>query len=350
MGSSASDDDSPMERGDFAIDRHVAYFKECLASLPGHYRTMDTNRLTLMYFSLSGLDLLDALDTCDKERALRYIYSQQACSPHNGGFYGYPKVHFESDELDQCHNQPHIANTYTALVMLLMLGDDLQRVNREAIAHSLRKWQLPDGSFCCVHGVSNLDSESDMRFVYCAACICYILDLWESVDLDLMFAFIMKSRSYDYAFGMGPFTESHGGCTYCALAALSMMGCLSAVPCQSELIEWLAKRQHLGFQGRVKKPIDSCYSFWVGASLWILGVPTLMDGDSCARFLKSCEKRMGGFSKFPETRFPDLLHSYFSVAGLSLCGLLGPMHVLLNISQRACGTSQRFHEGPGIRQ
>ena len=46
----------------------------------------------------------------------------------------------------QVNNQPHIANTYVALVMLLILGDDLSRVRREAVQESLRKWQLEDGS------------------------------------------------------------------------------------------------------------------------------------------------------------------------------------------------------------
>merc|ERR1711959_552367 len=107
------------------------------------------------------------------------------------------------------------------------LGDDLQRIDRRAIGHSLRKWQLSDGSFCCVHGISSLDSENDMRFVYCAACISYMLDLWYAIDVELMWQFILSARSYDGAFGMGPNTESHGGCTYCALAAVAMMGRLS---------------------------------------------------------------------------------------------------------------------------
>eukprot|EP00429_Kryptoperidinium_foliaceum_P107984 CAMPEP_0176303000 /NCGR_PEP_ID=MMETSP0121_2-20121125/61677_1 /TAXON_ID=160619 /ORGANISM="Kryptoperidinium foliaceum, Strain CCMP 1326" /LENGTH=141 /DNA_ID=CAMNT_0017644537 /DNA_START=92 /DNA_END=514 /DNA_ORIENTATION=+ len=141
-----------------------------------------------------------------------------------------------------------------------------------------------------------------------------------------MYAFIVESRSYDAAFGMGPTCESHGGCTYCAVAALAMMGRLPALPDKDLLIDWCVKRQHFGFQGRIEKPMDSCYSFWVGASLDILGVGMLIDGESCAQFLKQCEfTPVGGFQKFPEVQQPDLLHSYFSVCGLSLCGLLPPM-------------------------
>jgi len=338
-----------LEPSDFHLERHAAYFRKHLQNLPTPYKTMDTNRLTLLYFCVSGLDLLDLLGEVDTAAIIRYIYSLQSALHDNGGFYGYPPVHIDSEEQDRCNNQPHIANTYVALAMLIILGDDLHRVNRRAIAASLQKWQLPDGSFCCVHGLSSLDSEHDMRFVYCAACICYMLDLWSAVDVERMFQFILSSQSYDGAFGMGPLTESHGGCTYCALAALAMMGKLQDLPGQEAVIDWCIKRQHLGFQGRIEKAMDSCYSFWVGGSLSLLGVGHLLDGPSCAAFLKSCESvAIGGFQKFPEVKMPDLLHSYFSVCGLSLCGFLQPMNPLLNMSRRAFdGAAAGFQVAPG---
>ena len=39
----------------------------------------------------------------------------------------------------------HIAMTYTALASLLILGDDLSRVDRPAVIESLKVLQLPDG-------------------------------------------------------------------------------------------------------------------------------------------------------------------------------------------------------------
>ena len=45
-----------------------------------------------------------------------------------------------------------------------------------------------------------------------------------------MLQFIHGSQSYDGAFGMAPSTESHGGCSYCAVAALAMMGRLDQCP------------------------------------------------------------------------------------------------------------------------
>lgn len=320
---------------DFALERHIAFFKAHAESLAGAYKTMDTNRLTLLYFSVAGLDHLGALDKIDRQRAIRYIYSQQSSLPDHGGFFGYPKVAFETEELDRLNNQPHIANTYTALVTLVILGDDLKAVRRESIAQSLGKWQLADGSFCCVHGVSNTDSEHDMRFVYCAAAICYMLDLWHAVDVDRIVKYIVASRSYDSAIGMGPYCESHGGCTYCALAALSMMGRIHQLPHVERTVDWCAKRQSQGLQGRIEKPPDSCYSFWVGGSLNLLGAEAFLDTRSCVEFLTTCEDFRGGFKKFPESSHPDLLHSYFSVCGLCLCGLLPPLNCQLGISARA---------------
>ena len=34
-----------------------------------------------------------------------------------------------------------------------------------------------------------------------------------------------------------------------------------------KLKSWCLRRQKDGFQGRPNKPVDTCYSFWVGASL-----------------------------------------------------------------------------------
>lgn len=320
----------------FEYERHAAYFRKHLRMMPAPYASMDTNRLTLLYFCISGLDLLQHLDEGEKDSIITFIYSLQSPLADHGGFYGYPRVNFDSEEQDRCNNQPHIANTYCALVSLIILGDDLKRVNREGIASSLRKWQMADGSFCCVHGMSNLDSEHDIRFVYCAACICFILDLWDAIDIELMFQHILETQTYDSAFGMGPCTEAHGGCTYCALASLAMMGKLEELPGREQLIDWCVKRQQLGFQGRIEKPMDSCYSFWVGASLKLLGVADFLQPDSCALFLKQCESfQTGGFLKMPDSRVPDLLHTYFSVAGLSLCGRIQPLNVMLNMSEQA---------------
>lgn len=66
--------------------------------------------------------------------------------------------------------------------------------------------------------------------------------------------------------------EAHAGATYCAVASLSLIGKLeSVIPSGSKsrelLIKWLLNLQEEGFHGRVGKPDDTCYTFWVCASL-----------------------------------------------------------------------------------
>lgn len=39
----------------------------------------------------------------------------------------------------------------------------------------------------------NIECENDMRFVYCAACICYILQDWSGMDIEKAVDYIQKS-------------------------------------------------------------------------------------------------------------------------------------------------------------
>ena len=64
-----------------------------------------------------------------------------------------------------------------------------------------------------------------------------------------------RGQSYDYGFAQGPFQESHGGSTYCAVAALWLMGKLDGVPNRDGLIRWLLDKQQFGFCGRVNKKV-----------------------------------------------------------------------------------------------
>ena len=58
-----------------------------------------------------------------------------------------------------------------------------------------------------------------------------------------------------------------------------------------DLKRWLCFRQANGFQGRANKPVDCCYSFWVGASLKLLDAFQLATLQSNAKFTLSCQVR-----------------------------------------------------------
>ena len=57
------------------------------------------------------------------------------------------------------------------------------------------------------------------------------------------------------------------GSLYTALAALALMGALEELPNRDGIVQWCAARQVGGFQGRPNKDEDTCYSFWIGATL-----------------------------------------------------------------------------------
>lgn len=88
------------------------------------------------------------------------------------------------------------------------------------------------------------------------------------------------------------------------------MKCVSNIHCVT------VDRQISGFQGRCNKDPDSCYSFWIGGALAILGQADIVDSGTVAKFLlEECQCK-AGFSKFPDI-YPDLLHSFFSLSWLS---------------------------------
>lgn len=240
-----------------------------------------------------------------------------------------------TNPMDIFHDSGHVAMTYTALCSLLILGDDLSRVDKQAIAYGLKNTQLANGSFqVCVEG-----SENDMRFLYCVASICYILDDFSTIDVDKAVEYITNSLSYEGGFGQGPFLEAHGGSTFCAIASLHLFQRMDALTeSEIELVKhWCHQRQQSGFQGRPNKPVDTCYSFWIGAALKILDSFDQTDKSTNRLWLLSVQDYItGGFSKWTTTS-PDPLHSYMGLAGLSLLEepKIQPLFPPLNISRRA---------------
>lgn len=171
---------------------------------------------------------------------------------------------------------------------------------------------------------------------------------------------------------MVPNQEGHGGSTFCAIASLVLLGLLDEViPPQSEwrkdLIQWCLERQcfdagddkedcsssccassvlsddlflphnnrskqetvsevSAGMQGRPNKEEDTCYSFWIGATLSLLhsdsnseGI-SLLDSQKLTHYILKNQCDVGGFTKNLTAAFPDLLHSFYSLSFLCMSG------------------------------
>ncbi|KAG8876343.1 hypothetical protein FRB97_004282 [Tulasnella sp. 331] len=195
--------------------------------------------------------------------------------------------------------------TYTAILSLSILEDGLSRLDRPGIVTFLRSTQLPDGSFTPTPEWG----ESDVRLVYCAFVLCFLLDDWSHIDVEKAVDFVRRCRTYEGGFGQTPGQEAQGGTTYCSIAALNLVanifGETMAPDEREETVRWLIQRQTGGFQGRTEKEQDACYSFWCGAALQILGAGDLVDADANAEFLNRCQFKFGGIAKIPEER-PDI--------------------------------------------
>eukprot|EP00762_Andalucia_godoyi_P004639 ANDGO_03539.mRNA.1 Geranylgeranyl transferase type-1 subunit beta len=353
--------------------KQTAYFlRACLfRGLPSEVQTLDPHRMTIAYFSVAGLSLLGVLDRLAAENPrlkplmIEWIYRQQAASGlfHPGPFLGtnstisstaagaspseQPIVHSEVD-LSRLpfYEFGHIAMTYTALANLRMLGDDLSRIPRARLVHSLSQFQLPHGGFCA-YGPG---SETDVRFVYCACAIADMLGDWRFVNVDAAVGFLRRCHRYDGGFAQAPDLESHGGSTYCAVASLHLMGQLDSFfgseADRQRTVVWLLNRQSAeegGFCGRPYKAPDTCYTFWIGASLRMLcagiledmkcatdanesasaashaSLFPLLDLSAIRRFIWTAwDDDHGGFAKAPDLA-EDVLHTYFSLCGLGWC-------------------------------
>lgn len=330
-----------MSPSEFAFDRdrHVRYFSGCLAGLPDGYSKLDTNRLTLVHFAVHALDLLGEWDAdaassssvsvlsrvgISKESIIDWIYSLQvpvrSGEERYAGFLGGTFLGgacpSEPDAPLSPYRQGHIAMTYTALASLRTLGDDYARLHRRAVVDALRSLQQEDGSFRCTAE----DSEHDMRFLYCACCISHMLDDWSGVDVERAAGYIRTCRSFDGAIALLPGQEGHGGSTFCAVASLVLMQKLDQVideDWRRELVQWCVRRQVGGLQGRPNKDEDTCYSYWIGGTLRLLGHDDLLDHTQLRAFVMKCQTRMGGFSKVVGA-FPDLLHAFYSMTYLSM--------------------------------
>nr|CAI5848523.1 unnamed protein product [Callosobruchus analis] len=167
----------------FAPEMHKIYLTFILdGKMPSYCSSLDTNRAVLMYFAVGGLDILNALDSITdarKQSIIDWIYSLQIINDKDlaSGFQGSTNLNtIENRGENTLYKWAHIANTYACLATLLMLRDNLERVNRPSIINS------------AVDGV-----ESDMRFVFCAASISYILNDWSGIDVELMVDFILNS-------------------------------------------------------------------------------------------------------------------------------------------------------------
>lgn len=288
------------------VDKHVAYIlglEEKTKTSDALYFT-DHKRLSGVYWAATSLALVGRLDELPRDRIISYV--MQCYRADEGAFAG---------NVDQ---DAHLLYTVSGL-QILALYDALHLIDASHVATSIAALQCADGSFA-----GDMWGEVDTRFSYCALLALCLLNRMDVVDLAAATRFVCSCQNFDGGFGCVPDAESHAGQVFCCVGALALSPCgLESLDeaARDRLALWLCERQLPcgGFNGRPDKREDVCYSWWVLASLHMLGVPDFIDGNALAGFIANCQDEDGGIADRPDD-LPDVFHTFFGVAALSLLG------------------------------
>ncbi|KAJ4113233.1 geranylgeranyl transferase type-1 subunit beta [Fusarium equiseti] len=355
--------------------QHIKYWQRCHKTyLPSPYTAYDSTRLTFACFIISALDLLSVPLTPSERIAIRrWVLSLQH---PEGGFCGSSTHALPGQEAYK--GTANIAATFFALVLLGLAAENEEEarsafkgVDRVRLLKWLKGLQREDGSFGQNFWEGKIVGGRDMRHSYLASCIRWMLrgdvkegdEGWvEDLDVDKMVAHIRGGQTYDGGVAESSQHESHAGYAYCAIGALSLLdrpldstavhppenALKEGVPNREGLIQFLASRPfsylpqeeesdeveenfiesklgdtdygHVGFNGRWNKKADTCYCWWVGGTLSMLGNTSIINVLPSRRYLLDItQHRIGGFSKAVGGP-PDMYHSYLGLAALATMG------------------------------
>ncbi|EMP33212.1 MutS protein like protein 4 [Chelonia mydas] len=143
--------------------------------------------------------------------------------------------------------------------------------------------------------------EIDTRFSFCAAATLALLGKLDVVDVEKAVEFVLSCMNFDGGFGCRPGSESHAGQIYCCTGFLAITGQLHQI--NADLLGWWLCERQLpsgGLNGRPEKLPDVCYSWWVLASLKIIGRLHWIDREKLRCFILACQdEETGGFADRP---------------------------------------------------
>jgi protein farnesyltransferase subunit beta len=351
----------------FYRKQHMRFLEQSLRLLSRAYECLDASRPWIVYWILQSAHCLNMKFSSDVHRDIIHFLKQ--CQYASGGFGGGPAQY------------PHLAPTYAAILSLCLIESDesLEAIDVEGIKSFLWSIREPNGSFRM-----HIEGEVDVRGAYCAVTVARICGISAR---DKVFEgtaeWIASCQTYEGGFGGIPNAEAHGGYSFCAIAALALLGNTSTVNLKT-LLRWGVNRQMRyegGFQGRTNKLVDGCYSFWCGALIQVTQMliekTTGIDGYTikieellfnCEALqeyiLICCQKPHGGLIDKPG-KPEDSYHTCYNLSGLSIAQnfttsqpiIVGhadnevlPTHPLYNISPKAAMKAYLFFQTRNANQ
>jgi geranylgeranyl transferase type-2 subunit beta len=286
-------------------------------------------RMSGMYWGLTALDLMGQLESVARDEVVSFI--RECFDEVSGGF------------SPAKHHDPHILYTLSA-VQILAMYDEIKAIDCNKVVGFVQSLQQPDGSF-----FGDKWGEVDVRFSFCAIATLALIKRLDAVDLRKAADFVLSCQNFDGGFGSRPGSESHAGLIYCSVGTLSILNEVDRL--DGDLLGWwLCERQLKsgGFNGRPEKLPDVCYSWWVLASLTMLGRAHWIDKQGLTNFILSCQDlSTGGFADRPGD-VVDPFHTLFGLGALSMLGYEGKQVKLKKISPVFC-MSQDVIDRMGIK-
>lgn len=356
------------------VELQRRYFLKVLGLCPLAFQLEDSNRMALVYFAMMGLVLSSPADDAlapllkqhTRDELVEFVYRHLV--PSGEGFRGSLTM-----KLENGYDPAHLPSTYFALCILLMLRHDYtKRLDRDKIMGYVARCQVLTGEtrgyfkpMLDIHGQPFGDA--DLRFCQVAASIRCMLGRdvpgpGPDINTEALAGYIHLCLLYDGGIGGSPDGELHAGLTFCGVHTLRTIGRFDASAGWVRLLTaWLCARQldgaaddttgsgayvsnpeadeegHGGFNGRTNKLADTCYGFWVVATLRMVHPELLLiDTAALREYLLAGTQHplMGGFGK-TSGDFPDPLHSALGLACLSYLGEpgVGQMAPVLVIDQ-----------------
>ena len=175
-------------------------------------------------------------------------------------------------------------------------------------------------------------SDCDGRNLFC---IFTISSLYGILSLDLENLCVESFRHLSITsegFTTKKFSGVHGALNYCWLGSLFFLNTDKKLKLFFGIKKWLLNRQHIftfGLSGRLSKVPDSCYNFWIGASLILLNIKIGKELGNSYIFYN--DKTSSSFSD-RSGKITDSYHICYSISGLSLLNFLS-MSLDLNITK-----------------
>ena len=334
---------------------HYNFAKKLMSKLPGGYSSLDSGYPWLLYWVTNIISMCKDNYALNHNDKMQFVQILKELQHDEGGFCGSPKGH------------AHLISTYAAVMAIVNLGIpeaydiiDINKMKNFLLKMKNNQFDInQEPSYTDKNGVylitrdknnefisyhtaypgtfqNHINGESDLRSTYCAMVVASVLNLINYDDLENdpitkgVVNNIKNCQTFEGGLGPEPFCEAHGGYSYCGIATLVLLKKLNEIDTNS-FVRWLVNRQMTkegGFNGRTNKLVDSCYSFWQGSifnmiymgdNKFTYDMELLYDQLSLqAYILFACQNLQNGGLIDKPGKFPDLFHTNYATAGLSL--------------------------------